>query len=153
MISKSLLKEYRYIKKEHADIERRIKLLYRKLDELTASGTVVDSVSGGYGGEQHFRIEGFPDGDYTKTKNKLLLQISRHEQNLSRISEIEDEVHNFIDTIPDSRGRMIFRYYYEDSMSQQSIAMKLHIDRTLVGKEIEKWINKLSQNSHFTDLQ
>lgn len=152
MISKDLLKEYRYIKKEQVDIERRIRQLDRKLDELSAAGVVIDSVSGGYGGTQHFKIEGFPDGAYSKIKNRLLLQKSRHEKNISRIDEIEEEVCNFIDNIPDSRARMIFRYYYEDGMSQQYIAMKLHIDRTLVSKEIEKWICKFSQNSHFPDL-
>ena len=77
MISKSVLKEYRYIKKEHIDLERRIKQLEHKLDESSSFGTVIDSVSGGYGGTQRFKIEGFPDRDYSKTNRRLLLQQSR----------------------------------------------------------------------------
>lgn len=144
MITKSILKEYRYIKKEHIDLEYRIRQLQRKLDELASTGTVIDSVSGGYGGTQHFKIEGFPDGDYSKIKSKLLLQKSRHEQNISRIDEIEKEVCDFIDSIPESRARTIFRYYYEDGMSQQSIAFKMNLDQTSVSREIDRWISKLA---------
>ena len=60
MISKSVLKEYRYIKKEHIDLERRIKQLEHKLDELSSVGTVIDSVSGGYGGTQRLKLESIP---------------------------------------------------------------------------------------------
>ena len=144
MISKSVLKEYRYIKKEHIDLERRIKQLEHKLDELSSVGTVIDSVSGGYGGTQRFKIEGFPDRDYSKTKSRLLLQKSRHEKNMSRIEEIETDVWSFIDSIPDSRARTIFRMYFEDGKSQQQISMKMHMDQCTVSREISKYLNNLA---------
>lgn len=144
MITKSLLKEYRYVKKERVDLETRIKQLERKLDELSSSGSVKDSVSGGFGGDQHFVIEGFPDRDYSSTKSKLLYQKHRHEQNLQRIQSIEKEVCEFIDQIPDSRGRTIFRLYYEDGKSQQQIALKMHMDQCSVSREISKYLNNLA---------
>ena len=141
MISKSVLKEYRYIKKESQDIERRLKALERQLAELESVGTVIDSVSGGYGGTQHFRIEGFPDGEYSKKKTRLLLQKQRHEINLQRIQEIENDVCSFIDHIPDSRGRTIFRMYYEDGKSQQQIALKMNMDQCTVSRELSKYFD------------
>lgn len=140
MISKAVLKEYRYIKKESEDIGRRIEKINKQLQELESSGTVLDSVSGGSGGKQHFRIEGFPTRDYTKKKNYLLMQRHRHEINLSRLKEIEGEVCEFIDGIKDSRARIIYRMYYEDGKSQQQIALKMNLDQGTVSKELRKYI-------------
>lgn len=144
MISKSDLREYRYIKKERIDLERRIRQLQRKLDEISTSGTVKDSVSGGYGGNQHFMVEGFPDKNYSEVKSKLLYQKSRHEQNKLRISEIEERVCNFIDSIPESRARTIYRMYYEDGKSQQQIAMKMNMDQCTISRILNKYLEKLA---------
>lgn len=144
MVSKSVLKQYRYLLKEIPDLERRIKNTQNQLQKLEAGGNVVDKVSGGEGGKQHFRIEGFPVAEYSYKKTRLLSQMLRHEQSVSRLSEIEADVCNFIDNIPDSRGRMIFRFYYEDGMSQQSIAMKMNMDQCTVSRELEKYLSELA---------
>lgn len=144
MITKSTLKQYRYLLKENTDLDKRITNTKNQLKKLEAEGNVVDKVSGGYGGTQHFIIEGFPEAEYSRKKTRLLTHILRHEKNMEVLSGITEEICKFIDNIPDARARMIFRYYYEDGMSQQSIAIKLHIDQTLVSKEIDKYLSKLS---------
>lgn len=144
MVTKSILKQYRYILKENTDLERRIENIKKQLEKLETEGNVVDKVSGGEGGKQHFRIEGFPVAEYSTKKTRLLSQMLRYEHNLKFIEESEKEVCEFINGIPDSRARMIFRFYYEDGMSQQSIALKLHIDQSLVSKEVDKYLCKLS---------
>lgn len=141
MISKNILKQYRYLLKEIPDLERRIKIIQNQLQKLESEGVVVDKVSGGQGGREHFKIEGFPIAKYSKKKTRLLFQMMRYEQIVSELSEIESDVCHFIDSIPDARSRMIFRFYYEDGMSQQSIAMKMNMDQCTVSRELEKYVN------------
>lgn len=144
MITKNDIKQYRYIVMEMPDIEKRIEKLQRKLEKLEKEGNVVDKVSGGEGGNQHFRIEGFPVAEYSKEKTKLLIQMLRHEKNMQTLASIEKEVGAFIDGIPEPRARMIFRFYFEDGMSQQQIAMKVHVDQKTVCNDINKYLDKLS---------
>lgn len=144
MITKSVLKQYRYILKEIPDLENRINRTKDQLKKLESEGNVVDKVSGGEGGLQHFRIEGFPVAEYSAKKTRLLSQMLRYEKNMKIISEIEKEVGEYIDSIPDGLTRMVFRYYFEDGMSQQQIAVNLNLDQSTVSKEISKQLDKLA---------
>lgn len=144
MISKKDMKQYRYILMETPDIENRIKRSQKRLEKLESEGNVVDKVSGGEGGNQHFRIEGFPIAEYSKEKTRLLTQMLRHEKNMEILTQIEKEAIEFIDSIPEPRARMIFRFYFEDGMTQQQIAMKVHVDQKTVSNDINKYLNQLS---------
>lgn len=144
MISKQDLKQYRYILMETPDIENRIKRSRKRLQKLESEGNVVDKVSGGEGGNQHFRIEGFPVAEYSKVKTRMIKQMLRHEKNMQILAEIESEVCEFIDSIPEARARMIFRFYFEDGMSQQQIAIKVHVDQKTVSNDLNKYLSKLS---------
>lgn len=144
MISKKDIKQYRYILMETPDIENRIKRSQKRLEKLEQEGNVVDSVSGGAGGNQHFRIEGFPVSEYSREKTKMMYQMLRHEKNMQILADIEKEVCRFIDNIPEPRARMIFRFYFEDGMTQQQIAMKVHVDQKTVSNDLNKYLNELS---------
>lgn len=144
MISKKDMKQYRYILMETPDIENRIKRSQKRLEKLESEGNVVDKVSGGEGGNQHFRIEGFPVAEYSREKTRLMTQMLRHEKNMEFLAEVEKEICGFIDNIPEPRARMIFRYYFEDGMTQQQIAMKVHIDQKTVSNDLNKYLDQLS---------
>ena len=144
MISKKDIKQYRYIVMETPDIEDRIMRSQKRLARLESEGNVVDKVSGGEGGNQHFRIEGFPVAEYSREKTRLMTQMLRHEKNIEFLSKIEKEVCAFIDSIPEPRARMIFRYYFEDGMTQQQIAMKVHVDQKTVSNDLNKYLEQLS---------
>lgn len=61
----------------------------------------------------------------------------------SRISKLETEctkVENFIEDIPDSMTRRIFRMYFFDCMSQQKISRKVHISQSEVSKIISEYL-------------
>ena len=100
MISKKDMKQYRYILMETPDIEKRIKRSQKRLEKLENEGNVVDKVSGGEGGNQHFRIEGFPIAEYSREKTRMQQQMLRHEHNMAVLAQIEDEICQFIDSIP-----------------------------------------------------
>ena len=87
MISKKDMKQYRYILMETPEIENRIKRSQKKLEKLESEGNVVDKVSGGEGGNQHFRIEGFPVAEYSREKTRMMQQMLRHEQNMEFLAK------------------------------------------------------------------
>lgn len=139
MTSKSILKQYRYLTKEVEDLKCRIKRTKEQLKRLEAEGTVKDKVTGGYGGNQSYQIEGFPMAEYSKKKTRLLLQMAQYENDEAEISDMTQKVHDFIHDIPNSRDRMVFRYFYIDGYNQQTIANKLHIDQSVVSRTLDKY--------------
>lgn len=54
------------------------------------------------------------------------------------------EVELWIEEIPDSITRRIFRMYYIDGMSQQQIAQAVHLDRSRISRKIDKFL----KNAH-----
>lgn len=138
-MSKSILKQYRYLTKELEDLKLRIERTTKQLKRLENEGTVLDTVSGGIGGIQHFKIEGFPVAEYSKKKTRLLLQLAQYENDESEIADITKGVQDFIHNIPDSRDRMVYRFFYVDGLNQQTIAKKLHIDQSVVSRTLDKY--------------
>ena len=80
MVSKEVLKQFSGIKKEIAEVEAKIDSLEKYIVKMEAEGSVVDTVTGGNGGIQHFKIEGFPYPEYSKKKTLLLTRKSILEQ-------------------------------------------------------------------------
>lgn len=67
-----------------------------------------------------------------------------------RKEQLEDEcrqAETFIEEIPDSLTRRIFRMYYIDNMTQRQIADRLHLERSTIAKKIDTFL-KVSHNSH-----
>ena len=71
-LEKNILKQYDSVLKETDETNRRIQEIQNKIDRMEKDGTVTDSVSGGYGGTQHFKIEGLPTKEYNRQKSLLL---------------------------------------------------------------------------------
>lgn len=68
----------------------------------------------------------------------------------ARIQKLEaecSEVELWIEAIPDSLTRRIFRMYYIDGLSQKAVAQKVHLDRSSISKKIDAYL-KVSPNSH-----
>lgn len=68
----------------------------------------------------------------------------------ARIQKLEAEcaaVELWIEEIPDSLTRRIFRMYYIDGLSQKAVAQKVHLDRSSISKKIDAYL-KVSPNSH-----
>ena len=60
-----------------------------------------------------------------------------------RIVKLETEcmaVEAWIEAIPDSVARRIFRMCYEDGLTQRQIARKLHMDQSNISKKISKFL-------------
>ena len=72
---------------------------------------------------------------YRKRQKRLRDEISRLERHCQ-------EVEQWIEDIPDSLTRRIFRMYYEDGQNQKVIAKQLHVDRSTISKKINNYLQE-----------
>lgn len=102
------------LKKKTERYKATIISLEDKIRTIEEGETVKDSVRGGDGGIQTFRIEGFPSKEYREKKNKLLLTkinlenanaIIEDEQH--KLSEKINEIEMYISTIDDNKIKRI----------------------------------------------
>lgn len=75
----------------------------------------------------------------------------RYKTRLEKLEADCEETEQWIENIPDSQMRRIFRMYYLDGETQQKIGERLHIERSTVSKKIEAFL-KVSHKSHNSHL-
>ena len=110
------------------------------IEKLIDEGTVKDKVTGGEGGIQGFYIEGIPEQEYKRRLKILTAKKMRLEKKNTELLEKKERIEKFIDEIPVSRDRRIFKMYYIEKMTQEQIARKLYIERSSVSKILKKYI-------------
>ena len=109
VISKQVLVQYNDLKEEIVEVQKKIDDLEKYIQKIEEEGNVVDTVTGGSGGIQHYRIEGFPYPEYSKKKTLLLTRKSILIQLESELEEQINEVEHFITSVTDSQMRRIIR--------------------------------------------
>jgi hypothetical protein len=128
LINKNILSQYVYLKKEKEDLEVRINKDRQRLRKIEEEGPVIDSVACGRKGKKPIRtvkIAGFPHGEYDKRKAMLNARISILERYKNEILETEMKVEEYIQSIDDSRIRLIIRYKYLDNLGWDQVAAKM----------------------------
>lgn len=138
--TKDVMAQYTSIKDELEQIKVEIKNTENSISKLIEEGTVVDKVTGGLGGIQGFKIEGFPVKEYDRRRKTLRNKMNRLIEKENDLLELTEGIEMFIDEIPVSRDRQIFTMIYFENKTQQQVAKTLHIDRSLVSKIISKYI-------------
>lgn len=127
-MTKKRLVAYRSETREIEELKSKLKAL--SLENYTGNDVILDYRSG-------FPIPqavvGTDVDAYQARKERLRAEISRLEQ---RCLETEQ----WIQDIPDSVTRRIFRLYFEEGQGQQAIAKRLHVDRSYVSKKISNYI-------------
>ena len=71
----------------------------------------------------------------------------RRERYLKRKMELEEEcekIEQWIEEIPDSLTRRIFRMYFLQGMNQKQVAKSVHLDRSRVSRKIDEYL----KNAH-----
>lgn len=123
-ITKKDLESYRAIPAEIRAIEARIEMNRKKLAELCwKNETVVDTVTGGEGGIQHFTIEGFPAGEYDVYSENIRVLNKKLLDRKKRAIEIQTDIENFISGIDDPIIRAIIDFHYVQGYTWQETAM------------------------------
>lgn len=155
-MTKEQLSQYIDLQAERQENLERIKKIENQIDKLTQNiikireeGTVIDSVTGGEGGIQRFKIEGFPNREYGEKVNRLeykkkeLQELKCElEQRNEKIRPLLKEIHTFMYSIDDSHTFRIVRMRYEDGKSWQQIAMQMGGGNSAdsVRKQVERFL-------------
>lgn len=126
LLDRKILIEYADIREEVKDLRRRINNLERQIEKIEEAGTVRDSVTGGLGGLQHFEVEGFPTPEYNKKRTLLYMRKTLLADKELELMMIMNEVEAFIEAIPSSELRTLFRLYYIDDLTWSMVAMRMN---------------------------
>lgn len=143
-MEKNILKQYDSVLKEIAETNRRIQEIQNKIDRMEKEGTVTDSVSGGYGGTQHFKIEGLPTKEYNRQKSLLLARQLRLENLKKKLKNMIEEVETYVFNMDDSECRRAATFKYIDKMSWKEVAEQMGKGYTADGCRmmVERYIKK-----------
>lgn len=66
----------------------------------------------------------------------------KYTQKIETLRKECEEIEDFIEAIPDSLTRRIFRMYYVEGLSQKDIGQIIHIDRSRISRKITDYFSK-----------
>lgn len=143
-MTKGILVQYCDLQEEVKDIRKRIDNLERQIEKIEEEGSVIDSVKGGIGGIEHFKITGFPYPEYSRKKTRLHLNRAQLENTEFELLETLGSVEDYIQSIEDSRIRRILRLRYVDNFTWVKVAMNMGGSATdeSVRKEHDRFLVK-----------
>lgn len=144
-MTKSVLIQFSDMKEEIKDLRRRIDKLERELYKMEEEGTVKDTVTGGLGGTQHFVVEGLP----APAISRKALQIKTRKEKAAKMEgellELVCQVEDYINGMPTSELRIMFRLYYVDNLSWPQVAMRMN---SMFPKRRIAYTDKSCQKKH-----
>lgn len=127
-MDKSVLIEYADMKEEIKDLRRRIDADRKELDRLN-SIVVTDSVTCGKKGKKPLRtvkIQGKPTMKIIRKSELLKKRIAKLEYLELELLDLTNQVEEYIEEIPKSELRIMFRLYYIDDLTWYQVAMKMN---------------------------
>lgn len=138
-MDKSILSEYRSKKAEIKEIQYNLQNRWK--DEKLIGNNVILDYTKGYPIPQS--IVGFDYKEYERLQDR----------DLRRKEQLEKEckyIEGWVEAIPDSLTRRIFRMTYIDGRKQKDVAKIVHMERSSISKKIDDYLqlSHNSQNSH-----
>ena len=128
-MDKSILEQYTSMQEEQQDIRRRITKLKDDIKDLEENRSeTADSVTCGRKGKKALKtvkISGFPEAEYQTKIGRLKKLRMRLELADDQLLELLSGVEEYIESIDDSRIRLIMRYRYMDNMTWKEIARRM----------------------------
>lgn len=128
-MTKELLGSYRSKKAEIAELNNAL-LHLGEGDTMFANDTILDYRSG-------YPV---PQGVVGVDWDKVFRMESRYRNRLSVLEGECQEIEDFVENIPDSLTRRIFRMYYIDGLPQREVARIVHMDKSSISRRIEKFL-------------
>ena len=128
-MEKHILEQYCAMREEAKDLRKRIENGEQYLEQMREQGyRVSDSVKGtrkdGTIGSIH--IEGFPIPEYEKIEKMTKTRIAKLRILEEDLLEATNKVDDFINAIPKSELRLMFRLYYLDDMMWYQVARNMN---------------------------
>lgn len=127
-MTKKRLEIYRSEKQEIEELCQKLKSL--SPDAYTGHDTILDYRTGF---PVPYAVVGTDIPAYWARKNSLEKEIACLEQ---RCQEVEQ----WVEEIPDSKIRRMFRLYYIDGNNQKNVAKQLFMDRSTISKKINNYL-------------
>lgn len=144
-MTKEVLSQYSDLQEEIKEVRAKISRLENDIEKIEREGTVIDSVTGGYGGTQHFKIEGVPIPECNRKKTLLYSRKTTLQLLEDDLLEKTNEVEEFIASLDDSRMRRIINFRFLENKSWLQVAYALGGKATAdsVRMEFERFFKKL----------
>ncbi len=124
-MTKDILIQYADIREEVKDLRQRIEKLEGQIQRIEDERYVIDSVTGGYGGTEHFIIRGFPHPEYSRKKTLLYSRKASLEALEFELLETIGLAEEFINGLDDARMRRMLQYRYIDDLTWIQVAHKM----------------------------
>ena len=144
MVQKEILAQYTDLQQEVKELQMQIENLENQISKMEKEGNVTDSVKGGLGGIQHFKVEGFPVPAHYKKTALLRERRFRLEKREIKLLETLNQVEEFIESINDSYIRRIIQLRIVDNLTWQQVADRMGGSNTdeSVKKAFYRFMNK-----------
>ena len=111
---------------EIKELKRLIKTTEEKIIKLEEKERTRDVVSGGAGGTQHFKVEGFAVPEYAKAKRILISRRKRLKMKEKKLLEITNQAEKYIESIKKSEIRIMFRMRYVEGLTWNQVAHQMN---------------------------
>jgi hypothetical protein len=125
LITKKILHEYIDLQREIEETREKIAKVEKQIAKIEKQGAVIDTVSGGDGGIQHFKIEGFPYPEYSRKKTLLYARQTTLTNLEIELMETINEIELFISQIDDSFMRRIINLRFIEKLSWGEVANRM----------------------------
>lgn len=125
MITKKILHEYIDLQREIEETREKIVKVEKQIAKIEKQGAVIDTVSGGDGGIQHYKIEGFPYPEYSRKKTLLYARQTTLTNLEIELMETINEIELFISQIDDSFMRRIINLRFIEKLSWGEVANRM----------------------------
>ena len=120
-MDKTILIQYADMQQEVKDLRQRIIALEKKLDKLeVVSDTVKGTRSDGTYGP--IKITGYPLPEYYEKSSKLKKALGKLQWKELELLDLMSQAEEYIQSIPNSELRIMFRLYYIDGYSWVKVA-------------------------------
>lgn len=127
-VTKDILIQYCELREEIKDLRERIDRDELRLQKIEKEGVVSDTVTGtrADGTIGSIKITGFPIPEYSTVKAMLKKRIAKLQIMEDELHEAMSAVDDFINAIPKSDLRQMFRFYYIDDMTWRRVAANMN---------------------------
>ena len=127
-ISKDVLVQYCELREEIKDIRNRIEHDENKLEQIKQYGLVSDTVTGTRkdGTFGQIKITGYPAPEHYAVENMIKKRVAKLHIMEDELQEALNAVDDFINAIPKSDLRQMFRMYYIDDMTWIQVAVNMN---------------------------
>ena len=131
-MEQNIIAQYTSLVKEIEEIKQNVKQLEEK-KRLLEEDTINDSVKGGYGGKQRYKVNSYAKADIEETEYLINKNIRILKQRQKEVHETIICIEEYINKVNDSRMRRMITFKYVKGMTWNQTAMAMGDNYTADG--------------------